>query len=393
MNNIYQLSDIQIDQSEEIQNWLSQFTVQDRYIVKDILLHLKFISDDTFTEWIIKHINILSNDKCAFYAARKFYKNGREVHDNITLWDEDSNILNRPGTSLGSEDYICSIIHNIKKSNKNFFDHPSIKTLKDNKIHNIIIIDDSIGSGKRICEYLTGFFHSKTIKSWWSFGLIKIYIFSYVIYNESKKSIISALPGSDHGIRKYRKSKKIIFINNFIYHKENKKNRWGENYRSIYEFCTRNYKKNINLGYGDTMSNIIFIHSVPNNIPGILWKNTKNYCPLFPNRVIPQWMINILENKYTEQITIDNKIFDTMQLQLLQLLKKGVKSESSLSHYLEIDSNNIRSYLEILQQSGFIDNNSRITQTGKKLLLKTIKQLTPDPDFSLYVPTKWRIDQ
>ena len=141
------------------------------------------------------------------------------------------------------------------------------------------------------------------------------------------------------------------------------------------------------------MSNIIFIHSVPNNIPGILWKNTKNYCPLFPNRVIPQWMINILENKYTEQITIDNKIFDTMQLQLLQLLKKGVKSESSLSHYLEIDSHNIRSYLEILQQSGFIDNNSRITQTGKKLLLKTIKQLTPDPDFSLYVPTKWRIDQ
>ena len=309
----------------DIQSWLSQFSLLDRDIAISLLLRIKFIPTETLDIWLKETIAQLNDSKCGLYAARKFSHSEYGVD---SLWDKDGNVLPRPGTSLGSEDHICSVIHNITRKNSiNFFDHPSIHVLREKRIKNILIIDDSIGSGHRISDYIQKFFKNKTIMSWWSYGVISFYIISYARTKESTYNIIQSFPGSNHGKRKIKKTQKVHFICHDEFSKKELKIRWGDAFQAIYAFCkSHNFvKKNMECGYDNTMSNIIFYHSVPNNTPGCLWSSRRNsYKPLFSNRTLPIWLINLLESK---PLDITQKSITLSQIQILQLIKKGIRKK------------------------------------------------------------------
>lgn len=380
-----------IEGSAEIQSWLNQFLSEHRPIATNLLMRLNFVSSDIYTTWIKKQIEALSAHKLGLYVARK-------LDDSEPLWNEDGALQSRPATGLGSEDLVYSIIANCcKHKNELLFDHPCLGLLKEEKIHHIVIIDDSIGSGSRVAGFIKKFMAHKSLVSWSSYGKIQFHIIAFARMLESTQKILEAIPGSDHGKRTFPKKSKIKIRSHLEYKKNDVASRWGKSAHEILSFC-RSYKvipSNRQLGFGRCMANIIFWHSVPNNIPGCLWFATKGFNPLFPQRSIPAWALELLGNPAPNR---PPKVFspigdciDSTLINVLEQIKKGVKNKNSLALRLGFEPMVVEKYLEAANQSGFINGASRLTPAGKDLLMKQMPQADA-PDWSLYIPQSWCAD-
>ncbi len=101
------------------------------------------------------------------------------------MWDKDGMVIARPPASLGSEDLVQSIVSNIIKAKQQFLlDHPNIDELRRNKIHDIILVDDSIGSGDRVRSFIDmerrlERFHAHLKRVPWSFDKLSAARFAW----------------------------------------------------------------------------------------------------------------------------------------------------------------------------------------------------------------------
>lgn len=377
MSFIKQLTDEQIESSKEIQNWLSQFDTIDYDIAKTLLLHLGFVSEDLFILWIKKYLKNFSN-KIAMYPIIKL--------QGQSFWDETGNVIKRENKGLGSEDTIFSIIANSCKNKGLRFNTPSIKALKDNKIHDIILLDDSINSGNRVCEFLQQFLNHKSIRSWYNYHIIKIHIVSFARSYEAEKKILSIVGGKTKRHRKNNINKKILFYSQIRYHQNNYATRWGDKYEDIISFCKKTqFNKNYKLGYKKSMSNIVFFHSIPNNLPGCLWNSNikTNYNALFSQRIVPPWLLELFSDQNQKLTSINRNIYS-----ILFLIKKGLRKNTSIATRLNFDISLVNKYLAIAIQSGFINQNNRLTKTGNSVLIKEKVNLY-NYNWELYLPEKW----
>ena len=100
----------------EIIDWVSQFPVDKQTVAKSLLLHLEFISRDQYSEWLQNTINNLpSKEVYAIYSVRKLDK------IKPAVWDNQGKIVNRPGVSQGSEDFVYSLVSNLVRVNQQQF--------------------------------------------------------------------------------------------------------------------------------------------------------------------------------------------------------------------------------------------------------------------------------
>lgn len=382
------LSVEKIQRSERINEWLNQFQESDKTLAITMLTKLKFVSRDTYAQWLLEEIskNTIDNNKYAFYSIRKLDKD--QLDTFIPYWDNDGCVIDRPGESQGSEDFIYSLISNVTRGRDNLYDHASIQILKENRIKNLILIDDAIGSGKRVYSFINSMLDNKTLKSWWSLGLINFHIYSFTRKSQAPEIIIKKVLGSDHSSRIYRKSSKIKFYSKYGY-SNNLENRWGEYTQEILNLCTHNKEipRWARKGFGDVMSNLIFYHSVPNNIPGIFWFG-RRWNPLFPNRTLPDWIINLLENNSgAASQQIPSQVLD-----ILMLIKKGYISKSSLCMALDIDINLLNYFLDkCISLKLLVKDTLRLTTVGRDFLHKNQKTI-PKWNKDLYIPNSWCSD-
>jgi hypothetical protein len=386
------LSYAMIEDSSEIAEWLTQFDKPMQNTAISLLSHLRFVKRDEYSNWILGKLESNKFDKCALYAVRKL--------ENENLWHNiTGEVLDRPAVSQGSEDFIYSLMSNITRLNSlKLFDTPSLNILREQKIRDIILIDDSIGSGERVKTFIQSMMANKTFKSWWSYGLVRIYIFSLVRTVESEKYIVQNIPGSDHGIRKYRKSDKIRFESEIVYRREDLSNRWGSEYQDILSLCgsITQIPSFLQKGWGGVMGNIIFYHSIPDNIPGILYFSENGWKPLFLRACVPEWLRLLLNNhvKKTKIKRYDSKIKITEDImQILLLIKKGVRNKSSLALRMDYDSVVINGILKKILIAGFVSDKLRLTKTGLNILKQKIqKRKVMKYNYDLYIPQKWCAD-
>ncbi|MCW8128688.1 hypothetical protein [Microbulbifer halophilus] len=384
-----QISVASIEQSSEIQNWLSQFSDGQQATAKTLLSRLKFVSRDEYSRWLHRSIEQLPSSKTyALYSVRKLDSNEEDY------WEDSGAPKVRPATSQGSEDMVYSIISNLVRSqSENLLDHPSIPDLKSNRIRDFVLIDDSIGSGDRISGFLNAMLENPTILSWWSLGWIRIKIISFARPKASERRIIGKIRGSDHGKRKFRKSSKVDFISELVYDEKWLKQRWGSNYQQIVELCRNKTKvaKWARLGYGGILSNVVFYHSVPNNIPGILWFSNSKWNGLLNGRVLPSWLIDLLNNNKVEKTSpssatpISNDLFS-----LLSMVKRGVRRTSSIAIRLNVDHHYARKLTEHAERLGLLTPKFRLTKAGLDRLKQHYEFMdVPNWDYSLYIPSSW----
>ena len=355
------LSSEMIEDCLEIQSWLNQFSRNKRSAAEDMLLKLQFVPRDVYAEWLKANLTNLSANPCAFYAVRKF-------DNEICLWDNVGKVVGRPSSSLGSEDLVQSIISNLIKSNKEqYLDNPDLEDLRRQKVRDIALLDDSIGSGDRVSTFIQMMMIHKTFRSWWSFGWIRLHIVAFAQTIEAIKRIVDVIPGSNHPIRKNPKSKKVNFISHMTYHLAHPSTRWGTNFHAILDLCRsqKEIPKFIRLGFDETMANIIFYHSVPDNIPGMLWyEENRNWTPLFPNRSVPEWLPRLLDAPAQNHTKKSKGRISKSLLSLLHLAKKGIRNEYSLARLIGLDVTVLRQLLMRGRESGFLTESNRLTKAG-----------------------------
>ena len=381
------LSPIKIDSSPEIKEWLSQFPIENKPLARLLLSRLKFISRDDYSKWVNETILSLSGEKSVFalYSVRKLNHSGTLPY----YWGEDKKSIYRPGESQGSEDFVYSLISTlVRQNNKVLLDHPSLDELKNKKVRNYILIDDSIGSGDRVSEFINSMLKHPTFFSWWNLGWVKIHIISFSRFSESENKILMNIRGKDKAGNKIKKPSKITFTSRLVYHKNWINSRWGENYEQLIELCKNQTKipSWARLGYGEVFSNIIFYHSVPNNTPGVIWFEKPNWKPLMPQRSVPVWLINLLE--MNDKINISYPRSDEL-LDTLRLIKRGVKKPSTIAQRLGVDVKYATNVLSHIKNMGFTDENTRLTHRGLDFLHKKRNINLPSWDNSMYIPNSW----
>jgi len=386
-----------IESTPEIGAWLGQFPSERVSAAKNLLLQLRFVDENCYANWFSEEIASLpQGDRYALYSVRKF----AEVQ---TLWDvgPNGNTVARPGHSLGSEDFVCSLIGRAVRTRRDkLFDHPSLVEIRQNRIHNFMLIDDGIGSGDRIVGFIKAMMNHKSFMSWWSYGFVKIQIASFFRMRQSEAKIISSLPGLDHPKRKFSKFSKISFSSDTVYIGNAPELHWGENHQAIYDLCnvTAQIPNSYRIGYGKVMSNWIFQHSVPNNLPGMLWYSCEKWHPLFPNRSAPGWLRALLGETGTKNSISQNAVsigqlpfgLPTNLLALLALVKRGVRRTTSLALRLSCDGKRVALLIDRARNLGLLNEHLRLTKVGIDQLAKANTTMKPrNWNRSLYIPRSW----
>jgi hypothetical protein len=365
-----------IEQSTNIQEWMSQFPENDRGIVSDFLHRLEFVDHNEFSEWFNSTINSLGlSGATAIYAVRK-------IPDSDGPYFNDKGFASkRPAGSQGSEDTISGLISQITKKRRDIFDHPNLGVLKENKIKEIILVDDSIGSGDRISGFVNSMLANKTMMSWWSLGCIRFHILSFMRVHESRNHILATIRGSDHHERKFKKREKIIFHDHITPYKTEIHNFWGERFEAFLHLL-KSSKVKYPQGYKEALSNLIFFHSVPNTLPGFLWQNSKKNTPLFPwERHFPPWLALLFNNEHSRKI-------EKAHIQLLCEIKRGIRSVKSLSSTLGRSTEYIVQLKKALTEFGLLTDNSRLTNAGFTEIKKQRIVADISYNYDIYVPQK-----
>lgn len=377
-----------INSIPQIASWVGQFPPDKQITAKTMLSKLSFVSRDTYSNWLLSELSKLPAESHAIYAVRKLESS------NLDFWTPTQTAVDRPSQTLGSEDLVYSIISNAVRGNELLLDHPSVEELLKNKIHRIIFIDDSIGSGDRVSEFINAFLKDKTIMSWWSYGFLRIKIISFARTYQSKNNILEKIRGSDHFDRKFRKSEKIEFVGKIVYDKNWMKSRWGGKYTSILDLCreTTQIHPFVQQGYGEVMGNLIFYHSVPDNIPGMFWADGDDWVPLFKNRAIPAWMLPFFDAE--QKISVPQFSMEKVDIDLFLLLsaiKSGVKSLVTLSLRLNCDIK-ITQALILRAETANLISNGRLTERGREFFFRHSKKSpVAQYNFSMYIPSSWSI--
>jgi len=375
-----------IESSSNIQDWLTQFP-QARYPVAiDLLMKLQFTSRDSFSEWLKGILLQFKGPTSAFYTVRKF------PDDTESYWDQDSAPICRPAATLGSEDLLSSVLSGLFKSDpSNYQDHPTVEKLRSNKVSNIVLIDDSSGSGSRIDTFINLFLNHKSLISWWSYGLLQFHVIVLTRTRTAEQRIRDALPGRDHSRRIIQRSAKLQFLGHHRIEDGDFRNRWGSNYDQIVNFCDSltGIPSLAQRGYGGVMSNQVFHHSVPDNLPGLLWFSGGGLNPLFPGRSFPVWLDQLLAGGQTIIDSPTPKIDPLLPI-LLGAIKRGIRATESLARSIGLDPEMIRTLLARAETAGLISRTVRLTKAGNQLLWEG-KHVTKSRgyDTSLYIPTKW----
>lgn len=376
-----------IDQSAEIRSWLNQFPGDRVTTAIDLLMKLQFIKRDVYAEWLKNQLLAIDGESFALYAVRKF----DEQLDSY--WDSEGNPPTRSATSQGSEELVQSVLGNLRKSgSERFSDHPSIDDLRANRIRSIVLIDDSIGSGQRVSEFIDLFMKNKTLMSWWSYGLIQFHVVAFIRTHKAEERIRKYLPGSDHHQRIHRKSDKLHFIGHHNFDEEDLSLRWGGYSTQILSLCDSiaAIPSLAQRGYGSVMSNQVFYHSVPDNTPGVLWSGGNGWLPLMPNRSFPAWLASLLTGSTAGQNTIGNSPINLSILAVLLAAQKGIREKTSIARAIGLDPKVTDVLVEKAQAAGFLNQSNRLTEAGKKTIWdsKDNRRMI-EFDRSLYVPTKW----
>lgn len=375
-----------IGNSVPIQTWLSQFTDKQRQHAIALLTRLQFVSRDTFSEWLKRRLEMMPVEGMALFSVTKLPK---EIQ---CIWDDKGQVVPREFRSLGSEDLVLSVIANLRKSNsQRYLDHPDLGSIKKRRPCHIVLIDDSIGSGDRVGSFIERMMSNKQFLSWWSFGWIRIHIVTFARSSQGEKTVLSKTSGSNHGRRKFPKSTKVQFVSELSYCGSDIASRWGKNSQGILDLCAevKAIPLSSRLGYDRVMSNIVFYHSVPNTIPGILWCQRNDWTALFPRRSVPEWLPVLLRSDRLEE---PPESF-TM-LTVLQFVKRGRRSIASLSRATGLDSHVLANLLHGAQDAGLLTTNNRLTEVGNQLVLRNRNCRMPvTADRSLYIPTKWCADR
>lgn len=361
---------MQFEDIPEAKAWLELFTGNDASSARLLLNRLRLISADYF-DYSIKTLVLEVANKCkgpiALYAAR-------EVESDEEYFPDKRRrpvvIEGQPG----SEGQLGYTVTQISRSDPSrFLNHPPITTLRKKRCHDIVIIDDVIGSGHRVTKFLKCLRKERSFYSWISLGLLKFHIIAFAVNKKAESKIYSVF--------KTNRSKKPSPI--VIYFQErpiaDSSTFPPYSLSPLRDFCKKFGKKYkidpiYYTGYDDNMATTIFAHKCPNNVPGILWWNKNSeYKPLFSGTFVSPSILRGFFTKTSDYSANPSHILFGVAtrssiMSYMRALGRKLRTIDQISAATGLNRLTIEDTKRICLANGWINGNGYLTEQGRNEL-------------------------
>lgn len=256
-----------LDEFELGKAWLKQFSFVDREVGRQLLRSLRLVSNTLFetavSNMLMNLFGELSSENFALFSVVE------------TPTDEDP--VETPRRVAGSSaDRIKHMNENLARIyGPRIQAHPTIHSMRAQRMKNVVLVEDFIGTGRRIATYLRDLM-DPTLKSWISYKWTKLWIVCYGGLDAGVRHVMGKGYGLDSN--RMRLATPAQRPGQFVS-------------PLMATFCTkyavRTLRSQVPLGIGNGAVGMIFEHSCPNNAPVVLWSKGRNFTPLFPERGIP----------------------------------------------------------------------------------------------------------
>jgi hypothetical protein len=252
--------------------------------------------------------------------------------------------------------------------------------LKRYRVHHIGLVDDIVGSGKRASEFLRTFMDSPTLRSWRSYGKIKISIIAYAATPEGEDRVRRQLatkrkPGPAEDVKvvwKERPGPRARFaIPSVLEALRDVCRRYGTGAAS----------RGFTEGFGKCMSMFVFEHKCPNTVPSMLWKRSPHVNPLFPEGTVPPWCAPafdaVASGVVSQRVAADHFLnadievlrrstsSDGIQLLLVLGVLRRLRRPSRIAEALGLKETDVRRLLELGERAGFVVGGRSLTSLGR----------------------------
>ena len=192
-----------------------------------------------------------------------------------------------PGMNIpsmpGSEGLIGHLIRDVQQVGV-LPPQASISELRDKRVRTIIVVSDTIETGGQVAKYVKSLLRNATMRSWHSFGWIRLIVLAYAVSSEGER-VIATLPQVDS----LRFVRQAPTINSLAWARKD-----TEAARAL---CVRYGHGAGRLGYGDHAGLFGFQDRVPNTVPRIFRQHRSDWAALFTGnggRQVPSGMIREL---------------------------------------------------------------------------------------------------
>jgi hypothetical protein len=252
--------------------------------------------------------------------------------------------------------------------------HPGLEQLRKKRVRWIICLDDLIGSGNRMKEFVEWIYEDKTVRSWHSFRWIRIAVLSFAASRFGCETL-----------------KPIRMISEMILcqHLTEGREIWTENERRLIETLCYKYSKKYDLGfplgYKSAFSMILFSPGCPNTNPAIFWAKKKGWMPLVPGtgraatlleqgrkdgQSQQERILRILGQSRLTKPSFFQRLNPESQklLLLLSCIAKKKRQVYVLSEMLSAPISRVEGWCKRCQELGWIDSDNILTVSGRNAL-------------------------
>lgn len=284
----------------------------------------------------------------------------------------------RPDESaMGSDAFVGMLLRDIGKRTENpefqwIPPQTTLAELRERRCRWILVVSDFLGTGRQVTTFTRALARHKTIRSWRSFGLVKIGVVAFA--------------ASEEAIALAAKSRSIDRLWTVEVAPTIWKARWTPEIRdAVVELCLREsrLKQRDALGYKESGGLFATARGAPNNLPALLIQEGDGWRALFPNRAVPtDFATEVDDYKPTEpfqalarrigqlRLGQNDRIRD-MRAASRQLVKAlAVANDSgatdlSVARELGIDRSDAARLVESLRKWGFVGDAGAITGAGR----------------------------
>ena len=158
-------------------HFLKQFDFSDGATAAALIDSLILVSHDKFQAGLSGSLRLLINESqrpLALYAVRE--ADASPYFDSSDPKHRPSAV--RSGARVGSEGTIAHLLRDTANTygTSKVLDHPTVAAMRAGKVWQLVIVDDRIGSGQRMTKFIRSLSRHSTIKSWLSYGYVRIVV-------------------------------------------------------------------------------------------------------------------------------------------------------------------------------------------------------------------------
>lgn len=392
--------------------WLQQFNLGDRPLAQKLLEAFTFVSRDNFIDHMRRMLIRESESidgKVALYAERELRHRLGIPH---RLFKETRRATRRAcgaagpaavkptksyDPSVGSEGIVAQMISELcREYPKKFLNHPGPDQIRRERARAFWVVTDLIGSGDRAWRYLEAAWLVRSVRSWWSGGLMKFAVMAY-----------SATESGERRVASHRCHPAVHIVLPCPTIDTMFSTKVAEEMKRL---CTTYDPtgdepghapwvwSGPSLGYGNEGALIVFAHGAPNNIPLMFYKASrdkkKNWTPLFPARVsagisrdafgigltaekINARLSNLGQHSLARSVAVLKSNIPTAQIFLVlgALSHPPRLNDRVLASRTGLPTHELAKLLRMMTSYGWIDSQRRLTDQGAGQLAHARKQL------------------